>query len=426
MAKDKRIIVGIDVGTSKIVTLIASYQEMVSPPVNVLGVSQAKALGVKTSQIVDIEECMQAVNASLEGAERMAGYSVSHTVLSMSGKHIESQNSRGVVAVSDPDGEISESDRERVIEAAKAISLPSSREILHVLPRGYIVDGQEGIKDPIGMTGIRLEVETHIITASSTALGNLVKVIEEVGVDVDDVVFSGLASALSVLSETEKDLGVMLVDVGAGTTDVALYLEGALAYSSVVGIGARHITNDLAIGLRISLESAEKMKLFLSEKRSRAEGGEETSDEVDLKPLNLPEDIKKVSRKTLIEGIVKPRLNEIFTLVGMEIKKSGFGGQIPSGIVITGGGAQTVSVAEAAKRMLSMPVRIGFPREMTGLMDEIQTPSFATVVGLITYAGRGGEPPSLPFGLTLPKLPFTIPMKQIFKKGADIVKSFLP
>ena len=333
-----KIAVGIDIGTSKIVTLIAKIDE--EGIVNILGVSEVKSSGIKKGQIVDIEDAVVAVNALLEAAERMAGYSVSHVCASVGGSHIQSQNSKGVVAVSSQDAEITENDLLRVIDAARAISIPSSREILHVLPRNYTVDGQEGIKDPIGMTGVRLEVDTHIISGTDTSIRNERKALTEVGVDVDAMVFSGYASALAVLSETEKELGVVLVDIGAGTTDIAIYVDGSIAYSSVLPIGARHITNDLAIGLRISLESAEKIKLFLSKPQKRMLTHEDllghdtrekrAPDEVDLSSLGLPEDIRKVSQKTLIDGIIRPRLNEIFTVVGMELKKSGWGGQTRS------------------------------------------------------------------------------------------------
>jgi cell division protein FtsA len=257
---DGKIVVGVDIGTSKIVSVIAKVDEEY---VNVLGVSEVPSSGIRKGQIVDIDEAVLSINSSLEAAERMAGYNASHVVASIGGSHIESQNSRGVVAVARPEGEITENDLTRVIEAARAVSLPSSREIIHVLPRSYIVDGQEGIKDPIGMTGVRLEVDTHIISANSTSIRNMEKAFSNVGVDLDSVIFSGYASSMAVLSETEKELGVILVDIGAGTTDISIYVEGSVAYSSVVPIGARHITNDLAIGLRISLESAEKIKLFI-------------------------------------------------------------------------------------------------------------------------------------------------------------------
>ena len=428
-----KIVVGIDVGTYKIVTVIARIDEYI----NVLGVSEVKSLGIRKGQIVDIEEAVSAINSSLEASERMAGYSASRVFASIGGSQIESQNSRGVVAVSNQNGEIVPSDLQRVIDAAKAISLPSTREIIHVLPRNYIVDGQEGIKDPIGMSGVRLEVDTHIITANTVSIRNLEKAFSEVGVDVDSYVFNGYASSLSVLSDTEKELGVILVDIGAGTTDISIYTEGSVSYSSVLAIGARHITNDLAIGLRISLESAEKIKLYLSQTAGKKivrpddeieENKEQAkpSDELDLSHLSLPEELRKVSQKTLVDGIIRPRLNEIFTMVGLEIKKSGFGGQTPAGIVVTGGGAMTVGIRDSAKRTLAMPVRIGMAQNIKGIIDEIQNPAYATVIGLTEYGSKNQEATkSLPFGFNMPKGAGGGSGK-VFKKIIDIIKSFIP
>lgn len=434
-----KIVVGIDIGTSKIVSLIAKVTE---DAVQVLGVSESKAAGMRKGQIVDIEDVVAAINMSLEAAERMAGYSVSKVVASIGGSHIESQNSKGVVAVSTPEGEINASDLQRVIDAARAVSISSNREVIHVLPRNYTVDGQEGIKDPIGMTGVRLEVDTHIITASTTTLKNLEKALDEVGVDVDALVFSGYASSLSVLSDTEKELGVVLIDIGSGTTDISVFVEGSVSYSSVLPIGARHITNDLAIGLRISLESAEKIKLFLSEsgkQKARVEYDEDEGvkekhgkadfvskgDEIDLSMLQLPEELRKVSKKTLIDGIIRPRLNEIFTFVGIELKKSGFAGQTPAGIVVTGGGAKTVGVVDAAKRMLAMPVRIGMPKELKGITDEIEDPAFATAVGLLLCGSKVETKSQLPFGLSLPALP-ALRLGKMSQKVVSFLKSFMP
>lgn len=420
-----KILVAIDVGTYKIVTVIAKIVDNI---VNVLGVSEVKSQGIRKGQVVDIEEAVHAINASLEAAERMAGYSASHVLVSLGGSQIDCQNSRGVVAVATPNGEISENDLQRVIDAAKAISIPSTRDIIHVLPRNYIVDGQEGIKDPVGMSGTRLEVDTHIVTANSVSLRNLEKAFSEVGVDIDSFAFSGYASSLSVLSDTEKELGVILVDIGAGTTDISIYTEGSVAYSSVLAIGARHVTNDLAIGLRISLESAEKIKLFLSQtqnKRVVREDGEEApkpSDEVDLTSLNLQEEIRKVSQKTLVDGIIRPRLKEICTMIGLEIKKSGFAAQTPAGVVFTGGGALTVGLREAARRTLAMPVRIGMPTDVKGIIDEVQHPAFATAVGLIRY-GIGNAP-------TRTSSRFSMPSgggaNKVMKKIINLVKSFIP
>ncbi len=382
---ESNIVVGIDIGTSKIATVIGKVEES---GMHVLGVSETSSRGIRKGQIVDIEEAASCINASLDSAERMAGYSVDKVFVSISGTHIESQNSKGIVAISQPDGEINEMDVNRVLEAAGAISMPSTRNIVHVLPKAFTVDGESGIKDPIGMTGVRLEVDTHIISANSTSVKNIQRVLEsEAGVGVNALVFSGFASSLSVLSETEKELGVIMVDIGAGITNICIFVDGAISYTSVIPIGARHITNDLAIGLRISLESAEKIKLFLSHKLDKKARVDEdmTSDEIDLSSLSLPEEVRKVSKKTLVEGIIRPRLNELFTMVGLDLKKSGLASLTPAGIVITGGGSKTVGAEESAKRMLSMPVRIGIPTNITGLIDDVENPSFSTSVGLLFY-----------------------------------------
>jgi cell division protein FtsA len=429
---DGKIIVGIDVGTYKIVTVIAKITENT---INVLGASEVKSLGIRKGQVVDIDEAVSAINTSLEAAERMAGYSASRVIVSLGGSQIECQNSRGVVAVSNPEGEITASDLGRVIDAAKAISLPSTREIIHVLPRSFIVDGQEGIKDPVGMSGTRLEVDTHIVTANSVSIRNLEKAFSEVGVDIDSFAFSGYASSLAVLSDTERELGVVLVDIGAGTTDISIYVEGAVAYSSVLAIGARHVTNDLAIGLRLSIESAEKIKLFLSQDPSKrslrgldVEEEKESgrpSDEIDLTSLNLQEDIRKVSQKTLVDGIIRPRLNEICAMIGLEIKKSGFGGQTPAGIVLTGGGALTVGIKEAARRTLAMPVRIGLPTNVKGIIDEVQHPAFSTAIGLVEYGSHNAPAKASSVKFSLP-VPSGFAASKIFKKVVNLVKSFIP
>src|SRR3989338_2609987 len=299
MSKDK-VVVGIDVGSSKVTTIITTVQAASS--VNIIGVSSQPSRGLRKGQVVDIDEAVASITASLEAAERMAGYSAGTAFVSVDGTHIESQNSKGVVAVSDPHGEISQDDVMRVIEAARAISLPSSREILHVIPRYFIVDSQSGIKDPIGMNGVRMEVETHIVTGATTALRNIAKCISTIGIDVEGMVFSGLASSYSVLTDTERELGVILVDFGGGTTDICIFVEGAPAYCSVLPIGARNVTNDLAIGLRISLESAEKIKLALSKPPKIAvESGEngpvhkEDSDHLNIAALAIEEDLTRVS-----------------------------------------------------------------------------------------------------------------------------------
>jgi cell division protein FtsA len=425
----QQLITAIDIGSSKITTVIASYMPE-ERKTNVIGVANVPSRGFRKSQVVDIEEAISAITKSVEAAERMAGVSISHAFTSVGGSHIESQNSKGVVAVSKPEEEIVPDDVDRVIEAARAVSLPSAREILHVIPRDFMVDSQSGIKDPLGMTGVRLEVETHIITGSSTAIRNLTKCITELGIDIAGVVFSGLASAEAVLTETEKELGVCLVDIGGGTTSIAVYVDGALSHSSVLPVGAKNITNDLAIGLRISLDSAEKIKIFLSNKQTLTDRNKEKpakADQLDLSSLELGEEVKTASLKTMVDGIIRPRLNEIFAMVGEELNKSGFAGTTPAGIVLTGGGSQTVEVVDACKRTLSLPVRVGLPSDLTGLVDEISSPQFAVVQGLIHYGltnNQGGE--YSPRVSKLGRIGEKIPLKGTFNKIANIVKSFLP
>lgn len=416
-----QLICAIDIGTTKITTVIAS----ISPEqekINVIGVATEPAKGLRKSQIVDIDETIESITQSIEPAERMAGYSISSALASISGIHIESLNSKGVVAVAEPEGEINENDVARVIEAARAVSLPSSREVLHVIPRDFKVDSQEGVKDPVGMNGVRLEAEAHLVSGSSTAIRNISKCIAEIGVEVDSLVFSGLASAEAVLTATEKELGVVLVDLGGGSASVAIFVDGALSYSSVLPIGAKNITNDLAIGLRVSLESAEKIKLGLS--RINDEGD---SDELDVKKLNLSEEVGKLSKKTLVEGIIRPRLNEIFSLVGDEIKKSGFGGATPAGIVVTGGGALTVGLTSACKRSLSLPVRLGYPKGLAGLVDEIKSPAFATAWGLVEYGVKNAKGVKSDSSMeVVSRLIGKIPIKGALNKVVKLVKSFLP
>lgn len=435
MSRDQ-IVSSIDVGTSKITTLIAGVAD--GETVNILGVSTVPSRGLRKGQVVNIEEATAAISGSLEAAERMAGTTVSAAYVSIGGNHIASLNSHGVVAVAEPEKEIVVSDVRRVIEAAKAVQLPSSREILHVLPRGYIVDNQEGIVDPIGMTGVRLEVDTHLVTGGATAIRNLHKCVEELGVAVSGLVFGGLASAYSSLSDTEKELGVVLIDIGGGTTDVAIFVEGALSYSSVIPIGAINITKDIAAGLRVSLESAEKIKMMLSaaaklpvlpeeegereKSRVKKEGNE---DDIDVSSLGLTEEMRTISRRTLVDGIVKPRLNEIFTMVGLEIKRSTFGGMTPSGVVLTGGGALTVGAVESARRSLAMPVHVAMPMHMKGLIDEIVSPSYAASVGLLLYGTKFAKGDSS-MANNLGKLGQKVQIKGIAGKVVDLVKSFLP
>lgn len=416
-----QLISAIDIGTTKITTVIASLPAE-EDRINVVGVATEPAKGLRKSQIVDIDETIEAITQSVEAAERMAGYSIASALVSVSGIHIESVNSKGVVAVANPEGEIDEQDVTRVIEAARAVSLPSSREVMHVIPRDFKVDSQDGVKDPVGMSGVRLEAEAHLVSASSTALKNISKCVAEIGVEVDSLVYSGLASAEAVLTATEKELGVILVDLGGGTASIAVFVDSALSYSSVLPVGAKNITNDLAIGLRVSLESAEKIKLALS-----AAVSDSDEDELDVKKLNLNEETGKLSKKTLVEGIIRPRLNEIFTLVGEEMKKSGYGGSTPAGVVVTGGGALTVGLTSACKRCLSLPVRIGYPKGLSGLVDEIKSPGYAAAWGLIQYGVKNAKGIKSESSFkAVSQMIGRIPVKGVWDKTIKLVKSFLP
>jgi cell division protein FtsA len=381
------LVCGIDIGSSKIAT-VCGIESPDGNEIKIIGFNTTISRGVKKGLIVDIKEVTDAVEESVEKAERMSGHKIKSALVSVGGPHISSLNSHGIVAVSNPHSEIGQDDVERVVEAARAISLSTTRQIIEVSPRDYIVDGQSGIRNPVGMSGVRLEVETHIITASQTNLKNIERCINDLGIENEGYVFSGLASAEAVLTNTEKELGVVMVDIGGGKIDLCIYVEGALSYSSSIPIGARHITNDIAVGLRVSLDSAEKIKVYLSKNLYTQAGSLKKRPQVDLNELHLPENITEVSLKTLVDGIIAPRLEEIFKLVFDEIEKSGFGQTIPSGLVITGGGSLTVGMLETGKRVIGMPIRLGIPEKVTGLVDEVLDPQFATTIGLILYARK--------------------------------------
>ncbi len=415
----------IDIGSSKITCLITS-PAIDGTKINVVGVATVPSRGVRKGQIVNIEECVGAITDCVESAERMAGVGVDTAFVSISGEHIASQNSHGLVAIREAEEEISTEDVFRVIEAARAISLPSSREIIHVLPSEFVVDSQRGIKDPTGMSGVRLETEAHLITGLSPAIKNVTRCVSELGVAVSGLVFTGLASAEAVLTDTDKELGVIWVDIGGGTTSICIYLEGSCVYSAVIPVGAKKISDDIAIGLQVSVDSAEKIKHFVGRpKQERNDDEQKDTDDIDLLKLGISEDVKKVSRKTIVEGIIRPRLNEIFSLVVHTIKQSGYEGQTPAGVVLTGGGSLTVNCTESCRRVMQLPAKIGSPTGLSGMIEEISTPSSTTAVGLILYGyKRKDEMPSS--GFKLSGMIKGIPGKKVAGKVVDFIKSFLP
>lgn len=424
------VITGIDIGSSKVAVLVAKTSEGEVEP-RVLGFASIESSGVKRGQIVDINRVTEVVETAVEAAERMAGTKIQTAYVAVGGPHIQSLNSQGVVAVSNPDAEISPEDVLRVVDAAKAISLSSTREIIEVTPREFIVDGQDGINNPVGMSGVRLEVNTHIITASLTNLRNVDRCLTNLGIKTNGYIFSGMSSAFSCVTDTEKELGIAVVDIGGGKIDICIYTDGALSYSSSIPFGARHITNDIAVGLRVSLDSAEKIKMYISGKEVKrliheGHAGKTSKDDLDVSKLNLSEDVKAISYKTVVDGIVRPRLEEIFEEVLAHIEKSGLITSIPSGLVICGGGALTVGVVESAKRIIGLPARVGVPSQLQGLIDEIGYPQFATVSGLLLYGKHDETQKSGVDFKDFDKILRNFSMKGSFKKVTDMFKSFIP
>lgn len=424
MAKEK-IITAIDIGSTKISTTIASVNEN---KISVIGVSgNVPSKGIKKGNVIDIDAAVEAISTSIERAERMAGVSVTSAFISINGSHIETLNSHGVVAVSpSQSAEISNDDVSRVIEAAQAVSLPSSREIIHVLPRDFIVDSQDGIKDPVGMSGVRLEVETNIIHGASGAMKNLTRCITQVGAEVEELVYAGLGASEAVLTDTEKELGTLLVDIGGGTTSMIAFNDGSPLHSAVLPIGGKLITSDLAIGLRTRLEEAEKIKLKLSNEISIPKAATfefssaagKRNDDFDVSEFGL--DVPAIS-KSLLYKIIDSRLEEIFRLVALELAKSNLNGKLPAGVVLCGGGALTAGAERIAKMTLKMPTRLGVPRGVTGLIDEIQGPASAVNVGTIIYGANMTKSGKL--------LSFENNrgnMKKSFSKFFEKFKSFLP
>lgn len=376
-----KIISGIDIGTSKVTTIIGQYTEA-EDKINVVAVSSVPSLGFRKGQIINLEQASKTITQSVESAERMAGFQINNAHISISAPHIESINSHGVVAISNPNGEIDENDINRVTEAAKAISLPTGKEIIHIIQRKFTVDGQEGVIDPVGMNGIRLEVEAHLILASSPALKNLKKCLEDIGIKIDTLTYAGLSTATAALTDTEKELGVALVDIGGSITNITIFVEGSPVFSSVIPVGANNVTNDIAIGLRFSIEDAEKIKLKLA-KLSETKKFE---DEIELSHFDIhSEDKKKISLQTVINGIIKPRLEEIFSLIYSQIESSGFHQSIPAGIVLTGGGAMTVNAKEICSKIIPLPLRIANPPKVGGIVDDIINPAYTSTIGLLIH-----------------------------------------
>ena len=381
MAKESYI-VGVDIGTANIRVVQAKLDQLTGK-LNVIGASEVPSSGMRRGVITDIEEAVSGISSALEKAERMTGVPVTVANISVGGNHISSLPSHGVIAVSRADGEITESDIVRCVDASQAISIPQNKEVLHVFPKTFTLDGQTGIRDPLGMSGIRLEVDTIIVQAGLPFVRNLTRSAMQAGLEVGDLVLAPCAAAESVLTKRQKDLGVCLVDLGAGTTSLAVYEEGDLLHTSVLPVGAMHITNDIAIGLRCSIETAEKVKLQFGHCDLKAVSKDE---EIDLSQIDKTEE-QSTLRSYVVE-IIEARQEEIFRMVNSELKKISRDGKLPAGIILTGGGAKLPGVVEFSKKHLRLPSLLGRPQNINTIIDRVSDPSFATAAGLVLWGGK--------------------------------------
>lgn len=372
-------IVGIDIGSSFVRTVIAQEMHGEEKP-RIIGVGMAASFGMRRGVIVDVDDVAKVINESVEAAERMAGLAVKSALVSIGGSEISFQSSKGVIAVGRADGEVAEDDVTRVIGEAQIIQRPMNKEIIHVIPCKYRLDDQDNIKDPVGMKGVRLEVDALVIEGSASQVKNLTKCVYQAGIEIDDIVLAPLVAAKAVLSKKQKELGVAMVNMGGGTTSVAVYEEGELLHTAIIPVGAGHITNDIAIGLRTSIDTAERIKLEYGMARSTYVDKRE---EIDLSQIDSQEE-GTVSHYHVAE-IIEARLEEIFELVQKELKLIGKAGLLPAGIVLSGGGAKMPHIVEMAKDILRLPTQIGFPQGFSGVLDRIDDPAFATAAGLVQW-----------------------------------------
>jgi cell division protein FtsA len=379
---DDAIVVGIDVGTTKVCTLVARAEG--ANNVRILGVGIEPAQGMRKGVVVDLKAASQAIARSIEKAEHTSGLEINSALVSLAGAHVSSVNSRGVVGITG--GVIDQDDIVRAIDAARAVAIPHNREIIHVIQRGFTVDGQDGIRMPVGMHAYRLEVETHIITAAAATVENLRQCVADSGVEVLQFVLNPLASAEVVLNDTERQMGVVVCDIGGGTTDLAIYIDGDIWHTMVLGVGGNHVTSDIAHGLRLPTEQAEDLKV----QHGHAILSDVRPDEYfNVRPFG-EEQPAQVSRADLAH-IIEARMEEIFVLVLQEIKRSGYDGLLPAGMVLTGGSSALPGIRQLSSRVLGLPVRIAQPENLIGLVDKLQSPAYSTSVGLVHWAFKMNE-----------------------------------
>jgi cell division protein FtsA len=381
MAKKNSIVVGLDIGTSKVCAVVG---EMTENGVEIIGVGCHASQGLRKGVVINIEGTVTSVKKAVEEAGMMAGCEIHNVFTSISGGHIKAFNSHGIVAVKNK--EVTPRDLERVIDAARAVAIPMDRDVIHVLPQDYIIDDQDGIREPLGMSGVRLEAKVHIVTGAATSAQNIVKCCNRTGLTVAEMVLAPLAAAEAVLTDEERELGVVLIDVGGGTTDIAIYHDGTVKHTAVVGIGGNHVTNDIAAGLRTPFNDAERIKQRYGHAKASMIAGDER---VEV-PSVAGKCAGSVSRQILCE-IIEPRLEEIFELVQKEVAKCGFEGALTSGIVITGGSMLLPGAVEMAERSFGLPVRLGVPAHVRGLVDIIGNATYATGVGLVLHGMKRNE-----------------------------------
>lgn len=373
---EKDLIVGLDIGTSKVVAIVGEITE--NDEIEIIGIGSHPSRGLKKGVVVNIESTIQSIQRAVEEAELMAGCEIHSVYAGIAGSHIRSINSHGIVAIRDE--EVTAGDVERVIDAARAVAIPADQKMLHVLPQEFVIDNQEGIMEPIGMSGVRLEAKVHIVTGAVSAAQNIIKCVRRCGLEVDDIILEQLASSHSVLSEDEKALGVCLVDIGGGTTDIAVFTDGSIRHTAVIPIAGDQVTNDIAVALRTPTQYAEDIKLKFGCALTQIASPSETIEVPgvgDRKP-------RRLARQTLAE-VVEPRYDELFTLIQAELRRSGFEDLIASGIVLTGGSSKMEGVIDLAEEVFHMPVRLGMPHDVRGLADVVRNPIHATGVGLLIY-----------------------------------------
>jgi cell division protein FtsA len=396
MASDngRRRIVGLDIGTSKVAAIVGEIT--VDGEVEVIGIGSAPSRGLKKGVVVNIESTVHSIQRAVEEAELMAGCRIDEVYAGIAGSHVRSLNSHGIVAIRDR--EVFPQDVERVIDAAQAVAIPADQKVLHILPQEYLVDNQEGVREPLGMSGVRLEAKVHLVTCAVNAAQNVEKCIERCGLKVKDVILEQLASSYAVLSDDERELGVCMVDIGGGTTDIAVFTDGAIRHTAVIPIAGDQVTNDIAMALRTPTPYAEEIKIKYACALTQLARADET--------IKVPgvgdKPAKELSRQALAE-VVEPRYDELFTLVQAELRRSGFEELIAAGIVLTGGSSKMEGVVELAEEIFHMPVSLGSPKHVTGLKDIVRNPIYATGVGLLLYGkqreeesrGRGGRSSSV-------------------------------